>query len=53
MNDQMKPYRVSICRGGTSKGIFIKKNELPNDLEQKIMSFVRYLEVLIKDKLMG
>ncbi len=35
MNDQMKPYRVSICRGGTSKGIFIKKNELPNDLEQK------------------
>lgn len=35
MNNQMKDYRVSIYRGGTSKGIFIKKNELPEDLEEK------------------
>lgn len=35
MPDQMKSYRVSIYRGGTSKGIFIKKNELPSDLEEK------------------
>lgn len=35
MNNQMKPYDVSICRGGTSKGIFIRKNELPTDLEER------------------
>lgn len=27
--NEMKSYRCTIMRGGTSKGIFIKKNELP------------------------
>jgi 2-methylaconitate cis-trans-isomerase PrpF len=31
MHPQMKAFRVVIHRGGTSKGIFIKKNELPID----------------------
>ena len=31
MHPQMKAFRVVIHRGGTSKGIFIKKNELPAD----------------------
>lgn len=31
MYKEMTPYRCSIIRGGTSKGIFIKKNELPHD----------------------
>src|SRR5512136_767307 len=31
MHPQMKVFRVVIHRGGTSKGIFIKKNELPTD----------------------
>ncbi len=31
MHPQMKAFRVVIHRGGTSKGIFIKKNELPTD----------------------
>jgi hypothetical protein len=31
----MTPFKVVICRGGTSKGIFIKKNELPKDPERR------------------
>lgn len=31
MYPQMQEFRVSIYRGGTSKGIFIKENELPVD----------------------
>jgi 2-methylaconitate cis-trans-isomerase PrpF len=31
MYDDMKPIRCAIVRGGTSKGIFIKRNELPSD----------------------
>lgn len=31
MYADMAPYKVVICRGGTSKGIFIKENELPTD----------------------
>ena len=31
MHSQMTPYKVVIHRGGTSKGIFIKENELPKD----------------------
>ncbi|MCL2000337.1 MAG: 3-methylitaconate isomerase [Planctomycetes bacterium] len=31
MHPQMRSLRCSIVRGGTSKGIFIKKNELPQD----------------------
>lgn len=31
MHPQMTPYRVVIARGGTSKGIFINRNELPKD----------------------
>lgn len=31
MYSQMSAYRVVIQRGGTSKGIFIKRNELPTD----------------------
>lgn len=33
MHPQMTPYHVVIQRAGTSKGIFIKRNELPTDLE--------------------
>ncbi len=32
MHSEMTPYRVAIVRGGTSKGIFIKENELPTEL---------------------
>ncbi len=35
MHPQMKPYKVCIHRGGTSKGIFINENELPKDKEQR------------------
>ncbi|MCR4442519.1 MAG: PrpF domain-containing protein [Peptococcaceae bacterium] len=35
MHPQMTPYRVVIHRGGTSKGIFIKRNELPADPEKR------------------
>lgn len=31
MHPQMTPYHVVIYRGGTSKGIYIKANELPKD----------------------
>ena len=31
MYSDMTPYKVVIHRGGTSKGIFIKENELPKD----------------------
>lgn len=35
MHPQMTPYHVVIHRGGTSKGIFIKENELPKDPEAR------------------
>ena len=35
MYTDMTPYRVVIQRGGTSKGIFIKENELPKDPEAR------------------
>ena len=35
MHPQMTPYKVVIHRGGTSKGIFIKENELPRDPAQR------------------
>lgn len=35
MHPQMKTFRVVIARGGTSKGIFINRNELPKDPVQK------------------
>ena len=35
MHSEMTPYRVSIVRGGTSKGIFIKENELPKDQQAR------------------
>lgn len=35
MHPEMTPYRVSIVRGGTSKGIFIKENELPKDSQAR------------------
>lgn len=31
MHPQMQTFRCSIVRGGTSKGLFIMKNELPGD----------------------
>ena len=31
MNPQMTPFRTVIHRGGTSKAIFLKENELPKD----------------------
>lgn len=33
MYPQMTPYKIAIYRGGTSKGIFINRNELPKDPE--------------------
>lgn len=35
MHPQMKEIRVSIYRGGTSKGIFIKENELPKKPQER------------------
>lgn len=35
MHPQMSAYRVVIQRGGTSKGIFIKENELPKDSDKR------------------
>ena len=35
MHPQMKGYKVVIQRGGTSKGIFIKENELPAGKEER------------------
>lgn len=35
MHPQMTPFRVVIARGGTSKGIFINRNELPKDPIQR------------------
>lgn len=35
MHSQMTTFRVVIARGGTSKGIFINRNELPKDPEQR------------------
>lgn len=35
MHPQMTPYQVAIYRGGTSKGIYIKTNELPGDPIQR------------------
>ena len=39
MHPQMQPLRCSIVRGGTSKGVFIMKNELPSDpvLRDKVL----------------
>ena len=35
MHKEMDQLKCSIIRGGTSKGIFIKKNELPTDPEER------------------
>lgn len=35
MHPEMKEYRCSIVRGGTSKGIFLMENELPKDKEAR------------------
>lgn len=35
MYSDMSPYKVVIHRGGTSKGIFIKENELPKEPEAR------------------
>lgn len=35
MHPQMTTFRVVIARGGTSKGIFINRNELPKDPEKR------------------
>lgn len=35
MHPEMKAYRCSIVRGGTSKGIFFMENELPWDPEER------------------
>ena len=35
MYSDMKAFHVVIHRGGTSKGIFIKENELPRDPEAR------------------
>ena len=35
MHPEMTPYKVVIHRGGTSKGIFMKENELPKDPAQR------------------
>lgn len=35
MHSEMEMFRCSIVRGGTSKGIFIMENELPDDIETR------------------
>ena len=35
MHPEMELLRCSIVRGGTSKGIFIRMNELPTDPEMR------------------
>lgn len=35
MNDNMLSLKCTIIRGGTSKGIFIKENELPSDPQMR------------------
>ncbi|MDR1322291.1 MAG: 3-methylitaconate isomerase [Gracilibacteraceae bacterium] len=35
MHPQMIPYQAAIARGGTSKGIFIRTNELPSEPKQR------------------
>lgn len=35
MNSQMTPYRVVLHRGGTSKAVFMMRNELPKDPIQR------------------
>lgn len=35
MHPEMTPYKVVIQRGGTSKGIYIKENELPTEPEAR------------------
>lgn len=35
MHPQMTPYRVALYRGGTSKAVFMMKNELPQDPVQR------------------
>ena len=35
MYNEMDQLRCSIVRGGTSKGIFIKSNDLPTDPEMR------------------
>lgn len=35
MHPQMTTFRVVVARGGTSKGIFINKNELPREPEKR------------------
>lgn len=35
MNNQVNAYKCAIVRGGTSKGIFIMDNELPQDQEKR------------------
>ena len=38
MNQQMEMLRCAIVRGGTSKGIFIMRNELPDpELRDKVI----------------
>lgn len=38
-----KMYRACIMRGGTSKGIFIKKNELPTNIEERDKILLRII----------
>ena len=37
MHPEMTPYHVVIHRGGTSKGIFIRENELPAEQRAKVI----------------
>ena len=41
MYSEMKAYRCSIVRGGTSKGIFFKANELPASPEERDQVILR------------
>ncbi|MFX0200932.1 MAG: 2-methylaconitate cis-trans isomerase PrpF family protein [Candidatus Hodarchaeota archaeon] len=42
MVEEQKKIRCTICRGGTSKGVFIMKNELPTDptLRDKVIQAI-------------
>ncbi len=43
MNSECKAYKCSIIRGGTSKGLFLKDNELPPPGEQRDRIILRLL----------
>ena len=50
MHSEMTGYKVVIHRGGTSKGIFLKENELPRTLKQEQRSSEESSEHRIQER---